>query len=98
MRRSAKDQALRRAQAAGALGCGHGPDHDQRDGAADDDERHRGLTEAWYREQPTIRNITGEQFVAHLQHLTRRLASSSKPEAAFVTLGGEIEYHYVASD
>src|SRR3954462_104275 len=57
-----------------------------------------GLTEAQYREQLTFRKITDEQFVAHLQRLTRRLACSSKPEAAFVTLGGEIEYHYVASD
>jgi DNA-binding CsgD family transcriptional regulator len=57
-----------------------------------------GLTEAQYREQLKIRHISEEQFAAHLQRLTTRLACSSKPEAAFVTLGGEIEYHYVASD
>jgi hypothetical protein len=57
-----------------------------------------GLTEAQFREQLTIRHITAEQFAAHLQRLTKRLACSSKPEAAFVTLGGEIEYRYVASD
>lgn len=57
-----------------------------------------GLTEAQYREQLTVRHITEEQFADHLQRLTTRLACSSKPEAAFVTLGGEIEYHYVASD
>jgi hypothetical protein len=56
------------------------------------------LTEALFREQLTIRHITTEHFAAHLERLTKRLACTSKPEAAFVTLGGEIEYHYVASD
>jgi hypothetical protein len=50
-----------------------------------------GLTEAQFREQLTTRHITAEQFAAHLERLTKRLACSSKPEAAFVTLGGEIE-------
>jgi hypothetical protein len=57
-----------------------------------------GLTEAQFREQLNIRHITAEQFAAHLERLTKGLACTSKPEAAFVTLGGEIEYHYVASD
>jgi hypothetical protein len=57
-----------------------------------------GLTKAQFREQLTIRHITAEQFAGHLERLTKRLACSSKPEAAFVTLGGEIEYHYVTSD
>jgi hypothetical protein len=57
-----------------------------------------GLTDGQFREQLTIRHITAEQFAAHLDRLTKRLACTSKPEAAFVTLGGEIEYHYVASD
>jgi hypothetical protein len=51
-----------------------------------------GLTEAQYREQLTIRKITAEQFTAHLQRLTKRLACTSKPEAACVTPGGAIEY------
>src|SRR6476469_2698593 len=42
------------------------------------------LTEAQYREQLTIRHITLEQFEAHMQRLTQRLACGKEPAAAFV--------------
>jgi hypothetical protein len=56
------------------------------------------LTEAQYREQLTARHITPEQFEAHMQRLTQRLACGQEAAAAFVTLGGQIQYSYVSSD
>jgi hypothetical protein len=56
------------------------------------------LTEAQYREQLTARHITPEQFEAHMQRLTRRLACGQEAAAAFVNLGGQIQYSYVSSD
>ena len=56
------------------------------------------LTEAQYREQLTIRHITPEQFEGHMQRLTQRLACGQEAAAAFVTLGGQIQYSYVSSD
>jgi hypothetical protein len=56
------------------------------------------LTEAQYREQLTSRHITPEQFEAHMQRLTQRLACRAEAAAAFVTLGGQIQYSYVSSD
>ena len=55
------------------------------------------LTEAQYREQLTIRHITPEQFEAHMQRLTQRLACGKEAAATFVTLGGQIQYSYVSS-
>jgi hypothetical protein len=57
-----------------------------------------GLTEAQYREQLNIRHIAADEFTAHLHRLTSCLACTLNPEAAFATLGGEIEYLYLASD
>jgi len=56
------------------------------------------LTEAQYREQLTIRHITPEQFEAHMQRLTQRLACGKEAASAFVNLGGQIQYSYVSSD
>ena len=56
------------------------------------------LTEAQYREQLTIHHITPEQFEAHMQRLTQRLACGQEAAAAFVSLGGQIQYSYVSSD
>ena len=56
------------------------------------------LTEAQYREQLTIHHITPEQFEAHMQRLTQRLACGQEPAAAFVTLGGQIQYSYISGD
>jgi hypothetical protein len=56
------------------------------------------LTEAQYREQLTIHHIMPEQFEAHMQRLTQRLACGQEAAAAFVNLGGQIQYSYISSD
>src|SRR5262245_51991427 len=56
------------------------------------------LTEVQFNDQLKAHNLTIERFQVKMQRFTQHMVCGLKPVAAFLRLGGEVQYSYVTND
>jgi hypothetical protein len=56
------------------------------------------VAEVEFNQQLALRNLSADQFKAKMQLFTRNMVCGQKVSAAFLNLGGEVQYNYVTND